>query len=195
MRSYQIAIPVIILAALVGLLAGLWMNPGSIGIGSFEVPELEDREDQPPENRTIGRLGSTHDHALFHVVVNGSEKDFTAGKFQFNSRYVHLENNKSDILHKHATGVTWKIFLDTLNISTSTGGNQTCIEIYGNRSCGTGSVVLNGEFNASLDQEISQGDNLLIILDTEDWRNVSKRYMEKRLPEDYRPQSRDGRSL
>jgi len=70
-----------------------------------------------------------------------------------------------------------------------------CLEIYGNRSCGTGSLVLNGDFNPSLDQEISQGDSLLIVLDTKEWRDISKEYMNEQLPENYRPKIHRGRSV
>lgn len=189
MEAYEIAVPVILVSALIGLSTGVFFNPEVVDI---ELPEVEASES---DNRgRIGRLGSAHDHALFHVVINGSEKDFTDRKFQFNSRHVHLENNKSEIVHKHATGITWSMFFQTINLSTSTENDELCLEIYGNRSCGNGSVVLNGEFNASLDQEISQGDNLLIILDTKEWRDGSEEYMDKQLPEDYRPQPR-GRSI
>ncbi len=192
MESYKVALPIIIVAALIGLSAGIFFNQGFQGI---ELPEIENSEENKDSGDQIGQLGSAHDHALFHVVVNGSEKDFTDRMFQFNSRYVHLENNKSDIVHKHATGITWGMFFQTINLSTSTEDNELCLEIQGNRSCGNGSVVLNGELNASLDQEISQGDNLLIILDTKEWRDSSESYMDKQLPEDYRPQNRRGRSI
>jgi len=189
MKAYEVAVPVILVAALTGLSAGVFFNQG---FGDIELPEIESSEEKNGDQ--IGQLGSAHDHASFHVVVNGSEKDFTDRKFQFNSRHVHLENNRSDIVHKHATGVTWEMFFQNINLSTSTQENELCLEIYGNRSCGNGTVVLNSESNPSLDQEISQGDNMLIILDTKEWRNISEEYMKKQLPEDYRPWSR-GRSI
>lgn len=190
MEAYQIAAPIILVAALTGFSAGITFNPD---LGDTEILSAEEPEENNSDDR-IGSVGSAHDHALFHVVVNGSERDFTDKKFQLNSRYVHLENNKSDIVHKHATGVTWGMFFQTINLSTSTENKSLCLDIQGNRSCGSGSVVLNGDFNPSLDQEISQGDNFLVILDTEEQRELSEEYMRKQLPEYYRPQSR-GRSI
>lgn len=190
MEAYEIAVPIILVAALTGLSAGIFFNPELVDL---DLPEVGSSGEKSGDQ--IGQLGSAHDHASFHVVVNGSEKDFTDRKFQLNSRYVHLENNKSDIVHKHANGVTWNMFFQTVNLSTSTKKDEFCLEIYNKSSCGDGSVVLNGQINASMDQEISQGDNLLIILDTKEWRDISEEYMKKQLPEDYRPQNRRGRNI
>lgn len=192
MKPYKIAVPIVLLSVITGFSAGIWYNSDS-SLPSLKKSQKADSIDN--KNETIGRPGSAHEHALFHVVVNSSEKDFTSEKFQLNSRYVHLEGNKSDIVHKHAKGITWKMFLQTVNISTSTNNSQQCIKIYGNKTCGNGSLVLNGDFNASLDQEISQGDNLLIIIDTEEWRSISKKYMQRQLPEAFRPEKRRGRSI
>lgn len=189
MKPYQIAAPIIVISALIGFSAGMFSNQG---LGDIELPEIESDEENNED--MIGQLGSAHEHAFFHVMVNGSEKDFTDQKFQLNSRYVHLENNRSNIVHKHATGITWGMFFQTINLSTTTENEEMCLEVYDKSNCGNGSVVLNGEINASLDQEISQGDNMLIILDTKEWRDISEKYMEKQLPRDYRPRSR-GRSI
>lgn len=187
MKPYQIALPVVFVATLIGLSAGILLNPG-FGI------DLPVSTEEPSLDGQIGSLNSAHEHALFHVVVNGTEKDFTDQKFQLNSRYVHLENNRSDIVHKHAKGITWEMFFQTINLSTPTENGELCLDIYNSTNCGNGTVVLNGKVNASLNQEISQDDNLLIILDTKEWRSVSEEYMKTQLPEDYRPQPR-GRSV
>ena len=139
----------------------------------------------------------THEHALFHVVINGSEKDFTDQKFQLNARSVHLENNKSRIVHKHRTGVEWKDFLETINTtywrSNSTG--NLCLSIYQETHCGTGGIYLNSEKAADLDREISQGDNLLIILNTDNKTAVVEKYMKKQLPPEYKPASKRGKRV
>jgi len=153
MKAYDISGPIIVVAGLIGLSAGLVLNQGLLDIDSIVLDQSQSGQDSA--NR-IGEVGSAHDHASFHVMINGTEKDFTDRKFQLNSRYVHLENNRSDIVHKHANGITWSMFFQTINLSTSIENDRLCLEIYGNRSCGTGSLVLNGDFNPSLDQEISQ---------------------------------------
>ena len=160
-------------------------------------PEFQEQQDQ--EGNTDGPdeyvLGSAHEHALFHVVINDTEKDFSSQRFQFNSRYVHLENNRSSIVHKHADGVRWSHFLSTINVSVnSTNQTSVCIEVYDNRSCGPGAVILNQEINSGLDREITQGDNLLLIIG-DNWREKAREYMEQELPEDYKPQRNYGRSV
>ena len=192
MEAYKTALPVITISLIIGLSAGLFLNMSDLDlkIQSF-VDEIENADKSQSESE-IGQVGSAHEHASFHVVINGSEKDFTGQKFQLNSRHVHLENNNSDIVHKHATGITWEMFFQTMNLSTSVEKGDLCLEIYENKSCGNGSVVLNNEFNASLNQEISQGDILLIILNTEGWRDVSEEYMQKQIPEEYQTRNRRG---
>lgn len=192
MKRYQIAAPVLILAILTGLSGALLLDQDLQELYNSEFLVTEQDNENTSE---VGQPGSAHGHAYFHVMVNGSERNFTQERFQLNSRYVHLENNRSDIVHKHATGVTWKMFFQTINLSTSRENGELCLNIYEETRCGKGSVILNGEFNASLNQEISQDDNLLIILDTEEWRNVADEYMNKELPEEYRPRSWRGRSI
>lgn len=198
MESYKIAFPIISVAVLVGLSAGLFANQEVIENGfdiSSSISALYDYNLGGQEENGIGALGSAHEHAMFHVVINDSEKNFTDRKFQLNSRYVHLENNKSNIVHKHAKGITWEMFFQTINMSTSVEEGKQCLKIYSERNCGNGSVVLNGDFNASLDQEISQGDNLMVILDTKEWRDTVEEYMREHLPEKYRIYERKGRSV
>jgi hypothetical protein len=172
METYEIAATVILLAVGAGLVS-------SIGLS------------QPVENQQEKTTQETHEHALFHVVINGSEKNFTDQKFQLNARNVHLENNKSDIVHKHRTGVEWSGFLNTINTtywrSNSTG--NLCLSIYEETNCGEGNVYLNGEKVEDLDQEIFQGDNLLIILKTENQSQIAEEYMKQQLPPEYKPQS------
>ncbi|PSG99391.1 MAG: hypothetical protein BRC29_04700 [Nanohaloarchaea archaeon SW_7_43_1] len=136
----------------------------------------------------------THEHALFHVVINGSEKDFTDQKFQLNARSVHLENNRSAIVHKHRTGAEWKDFLETINTSywRSNSTGNLCLKIYRETNCGSGAVYLNGEEPDNLEREIFQGDNLLIIIGTENRTSVVDKYMKKQLPPDYKPASSRG---
>ncbi|MFQ5763201.1 MAG: protein-disulfide isomerase, partial [Candidatus Bathyarchaeia archaeon] len=64
----------------------------------------------------LGTVGSTHEHASFKVYVNGELIDFSQGKYQLKSRYVHVEGNVGDILHVHATGVKLGFFFETLGM-------------------------------------------------------------------------------
>lgn len=180
METYEIAATVILLATGIGLVASTGLS-------------------HPIENETSPseKVEETHEHALFHVVINGSEKDFTEQKFQLNARDIHLENNKSEIVHKHKTGVEWSKFLNTINTtywrSNSTG--NFCLDIYQETNCGDGAIYLNGEEVDNLDREIFQGDNLLVILNTDNRTAVVDDYMKKQLPPDYKPASSRGKRV
>ena len=124
-------------------------------------------------------LGSAHEHAQFFLNVNGSEEEFADRKYQLQSRYVHLENFKPHIVHKHSENVTWIYFLETINVEAG----EKCVKFKGNEQCGNVSITLNGEEVDSLDQEIQQGDKLAII--TPPNTTIAEKYREKELPDDY----------
>lgn len=176
METYEIAASVILISAGIGMIA-------SVG-----VPLENDDTEQSPE---------VHEHALFHVVINGSEVDFTDPRFQLNAQDVHLENNKSDIVHKHESGVTWSRFLESVNTtywrSNSTG--NLCLSMPQREVCGDGAVYLNGEQVEDLETEFQQDDHLLIVLDTENRTGVLEEYMKQQLPADYKPESQRGRRV
>jgi len=136
-----------------------------------------------------------HEHALFHIVVNGTEEDLSAEQFQLKAKKVHLENNMSDVVHKHRSGVSWQDFMESINVSVAEGkASDICLRIYEKERCGEGKVILNGE-KADLDTEISQGDNFLIILDTTDMDSEIESYMKLQLPNIFKPEASRGRRL
>lgn len=180
METYEIASSIILISVSIGLIASAGLSGEDSANSSHE---------SSPE--------TVHKHALFHTVVNGSEVDFTERKFQLNARDVHLENNKSDIVHKHESGVTWDRFLETINTtywsSNSTG--NFCIDMYERERCGDGAIYLNGEKVEGLDRDIHQDDHLLIVLDTANRTEVVEEYMKQQLPPAYKPQSQRGRRV
>jgi hypothetical protein len=161
---------------LAGIMSMLTAVSGMLG-APVEDPSIGEMEGQ--ESSEL-ELGSAHEHALFYLNVNGSEQNFTQREYQLQSRYVHLENFKPHIVHKHSENVTWGMFLDTIDVNVSEG----CVKFKGREECGDLSVVLNGK-EANLSQKIIQGDNLAILLDS---GNLSEMYMRKELPEDYTKQ-------
>jgi hypothetical protein len=175
----------------VSLLAGVFLTPQVNLSESWENLQEdiesftgdERREITEPENYSF-TLGSDHDHAQFYVNLNGSEYNFSRRKFQLRSAFVHMENYRPHIVHKHSENVTWRYFLQTMDIALNHSENRTCISITGDRTCGDGSVVLNGEHVFSLDREIEQGDNLAIVIPESE--NLTRRYTHERLPEAFR---------
>jgi hypothetical protein len=161
-----------------------------------QVQQLTDTQQKPAtQNREQGyRIGSAHEHALFYVVINNTELSFLENRYQLATGYVHLENNNSHIVHKHAKGVTWNAFLQTVDTDINTTENGYCGSIKNQSYCGEGAVSLNGQLNGSLDKEISQGDKLVIVLQ-ENWKKVLEEYNSKQLPRAYKPEGRRGRRL
>lgn len=138
--------------------------------------------------------GTAHEHAMFYIVVNGSEKDLTSERFQLQEDYVHLEGNRSNIVHKHAEGVEWKDFLETINTSIDSG-EEFCIELYAENHCGDGKAVLNGVEDPDLSREITQGDSFLVIVETENMSDKVDEYMKRQLPRVYKPSGSRGKRV
>lgn len=183
----KLAVPIILLALLTG---------ATISLG--ETPKIEDEWVQDPSVNNDGANNGgnvTHEHALFFVVMNGTELSFLEQEYQVAARHVHLENNRSRIVHKHREGVTWQEFLDTLNASVEKKNNTTyCGEFKNQSYCGEAAVKLNGENVSNLEKEIQQDDKLVIILqpDHEEWL---KKYENAQLPPAYSPREITGRQL
>lgn len=181
METYELAFSIILVSVGAGLLASVAFPANGHGTET-------DTGNTPEE---------VHEHALFHVIVNGSEVDFRKDRFQLNARDVHLENNKSDIVHKHQSEVTWNRFLNTINTTywRSNATGNLCLKVYNSERCGDGEIYLNGEKNQSLGQEMFQDDHLIIVLDTENPEQVVEEYMTQQLPPAYRPQSTRGQQV
>lgn len=177
MNSSNVAVAIIGASMVVGLILGI---SAQLPVDTaLELADISSGKDSL-------EYGSAHGHALFYVVVNGSELDFSGGVYQLNSRYVHLENNRSHIVHKHAEGVSWQRFLDTINVSTAVNRSSVCVETLEKSYCGGGELYLNGMPDPDLDTEIGQGDNLVIAIG----RNASKTvdsYLKRQLPPAYKP--------
>ncbi|MFB6190038.1 MAG: hypothetical protein ABEJ91_00525 [Candidatus Nanohaloarchaea archaeon] len=152
-----------------------------------QLPDLS--QDEPLQNSSDAagnsslEYGTAHAHALFYVVVNGTELDFSGKEYQLNSKFVHLEGNRSDIVHKHAQGVTWNRFLDTINVSINSTTGQVCLSRPGERYCGEGRVAV--EDGKNLSAEIRQGDNLAVVIGGKVNQTIDE-YLGKRLPPAFR---------
>ena len=109
----------------------------------------------------FGWPGSTHEHADFAVVLNNQIVDFSNDyyftyKGHERSRYVHLHDPDA-VVHKHASGVTWQYFFDTLNLTM----NDTCLVARGTPLCNA-TFIRNGiEVPGLLAEEIHEGDRVL----------------------------------
>lgn len=164
MNRKRYTVTVLLSAVTLGLAMGVTMNTDIV-------------DNQLNEDRV-------HQHALLFINVNGTELDLTADRFQLQDKDVHLENNRSNIVHKHAEDITWGDFLDTVNITVEQKEDQSCISMPKDNYCGNMTVMLNGEEFDS-EKEIQQGDKLAIILGN-NTQQKANRYMEFSLPKPYR---------
>ncbi len=81
----------------------------------------------------LGAFGSTHEHADFKVYIDGQAYNFSQERYMTptppggddvcgnDSRLVHLHDMDGNMVHTHATGVTWGYFFSTLNMSLTNG--------------------------------------------------------------------------
>ena len=69
----------------------------------------------------FGGLGSTHEHAIFLVVIDGSPVDFRQDKYQVKSPFIHVENGVGTTLHKHALRVPVGEFFKSLGMQVEEG--------------------------------------------------------------------------
>ncbi len=111
----------------------------------------------------LGAPGSTHEHADFKVYMNGAAYNFSQEKYMSalspngedncgnGTALAHLHDVDGDVVHKHATGVTWGYFFSTLNMSM----DGACFTLdNGARYCNSGNAAwryfLNGRETGSL---------------------------------------------
>ncbi len=189
--DYQdIALAVILLSSLLGLYLAL--NP-MVLVDAME--EQHDHGSHPHGNESEGFVyGSDHDHALFYLVVNGTEMEFSKPEYQLAASYVHLENNNSHIVHKHSVGVTWEDFFETINVSINYTREGLCVDARGKKYCGNGTVSLDGKIQPDIGTEIQQGANMIIAIGNRSEQTL-ERYRGRQLPRHYKPSGTRGRRI
>lgn len=165
MDRQDIALTFLSTSVVLGLALGITANPGIL---KHVIPEQEQE---------------VHQHAMFFINANGTELDLRAERFQLQNRAVHLENNRSHIVHKHEEGVTWGQFMDTVNIQVNRTGDKECLEMPRNRFCGNMTLMLNGE-DYRPQKEIEQGDNFAIVIGN-NTLETAEAYMELELPREF----------
>lgn len=182
---------IVLLSALTG--AGIAFHEQVYSEATEYLNSTQTTHDHSEHSHEEFQFGTAHDHALLYIIVNGTELEFQEPKYQVAADYVHLENNRSHIVHKHSKGVKWPDFFETINMSVNQS-EQLCLDVKNVSRCGKGTVWMNGERNASLDQEIRQDDRLIIVLGGDVSETLS-RYYSKQLPRAYTPEESRGRRL
>ena len=115
-------------------------------------------------------LGSTHQHAVFAVKLDGQAIDFSQDKYQVASRYIHVENGDGTTLHLHANGVPFNEFLKSVNMKMENGcftrddGAQFCE----NEEKNLRSFVNSEEIESMSSYVLKDDDRMLVIYGNED---------------------------
>lgn len=112
----------------------------------------------------VGNYDSTHEHADFRLYVNGKEIDFTKPEYQVKHPLVHVEDPDvaPNVIHKHATGITYGMFFTTLGVQIG-----DCLTVNEKSFCDlngrTVKYYLNGQIVPDLeDVEIQDLDKVLV---------------------------------
>jgi hypothetical protein len=114
-------------------------------------------------------LGSAHEHAVFAVILDGQKIDFSQNKYQVASRYIHVENNDGTTIHRHAEGVPFGFFLESLGMGIQ---GDCFVRDDGAQFCSDGSKQLryfvNGEEVEQIaDYVVEEEDRVLVIYDNQ----------------------------
>ena len=103
----------------------------------------------------MGSVGSTHEHIDFKIYINGNAINFAQPKYQLAAQYIHAENGIGTLLHKHATGVTFKDFLKTVNM----GMDENCFDMDdGKQYCNEGGKTLKFYLNGKTSDSFGKNE-------------------------------------
>lgn len=135
-----------------------------------------------------GYMGSAHEHLFFRVDVFNQTVDFSQRRFQLRSKYVHFENRDGQVLHLHADNVELDYALETLGFGLSTNCLTFGTTVHCTNSTHELEVWVDGERlgDDATEYDLSQGDNVIIRYGHRNG-TVDEGFMEKILPEAYRP--------
>lgn len=113
----------------------------------------------------FGPLGSEHVHAAFAVKINGEKLNFSQPQYQVRSKYIHVENNDGNTLHRHATKVPVEEFFRSVGMNVT----DKCFTLENNTSyCSDGNSNLefyvNGnKTNSIANYVLKDNDRILIV--------------------------------
>jgi hypothetical protein len=131
---------------------------------------------QQPGSSSYGQVGSAHEHAAFLVKLDGVPIDFSESKYQVKSRLIHVENSDGTTLHRHATDVPFKEFLNSVDMDIKNG---CFVGDNGREYCDTADKKLryfvNGTETASISDYIpNENDRILVIYGDENDNEIKQ---------------------
>jgi hypothetical protein len=127
-------------------------------------------------DNNYGPVGSAHEHAAFAIKLDKVPVDFSQGKYQVQSRLIHVENNDGTTLHRHATEVPFGEFLKSVDMDIKNG----CFILDdGKEFCDTADKKLryfvNGTEKESItDHVLNENDRILVIYGDENNNEIEQ---------------------
>lgn len=119
---------------------------------------------------------SVHYHANFALYVNGQRDEFKSFTFYEEVQQcaaddannvkakAHLHDQKSDLVHVHAEGVTWGQFFANLGYGLSNRALTTDAGVFVNDQDGNHlSFILNGQPVANIANEVIKSEDTLLV--------------------------------
>jgi hypothetical protein len=134
-----------------------------LAIMAYSVTIYSENLESPSQN--FGALGSDHVHAAFAVKLDGVKLNFSEPKYQVQSKYIHVENNDGNTLHRHATGVPVGEFFNSLGMNVT----DRCFTLENKTSyCSDGNsnleFYINGNKTASIANYVINDDDRILIV-------------------------------
>jgi flagellar basal body-associated protein FliL len=134
-----------------------------MAIMAYSVTIYSENLGNPSQN--FGALGSDHVHAAFAVKVDGVKLNFSEPKYQVQSKYIHVENNDGNTLHRHATGVPVGEFFNSLGMNVT----DSCFTLENKTSyCSDGNsnveFFINGNKTDSIANYVINDDDRILIV-------------------------------
>jgi len=131
----------------------------------------------------------THYHANFAIYINGVQEKFSSPLYYQEIascskdddtdplHRAHMHDEVFDVVHVHATGVTWNNFFENININTDPGYLRTNGKVYTNNETNKVTYILNGKQISSLSgQSLNSEDALLVNYGSEDPTTINSRF-------------------
>ena len=138
------------------------------------------------EDQQVREVDRT-EYAKYAVVVNGSTVDIDSSEFDYSGDSFVLAEKNSNIIQKKSENLTWTKFVEEVPLGVeNTSASDICVSFSETEFCGNGGVLVNGE-RENLDKDVEQGDTLVIVVSTRNWRDVTQYLGDTDLPERYRP--------
>ena len=110
-------------------------------------------------------FGSAHEHAVFAVILDGEKIDFSQPRYQVQSNFIHVEGGDGTTLHRHAEGVPFGEFLNSVRMGIQDGcfirddGAQFCDDGFSQLR-----FFVNGqEVDSIVDNVLAEEDRFLVI--------------------------------